>query len=155
MSDVLERGEWRVTEVVGADTVGAEGAGFAQSSEEKTKGRYCCCLQLPHGGCRWDEAKHFSEMHTERMRSSGPKLKLRKFWLETRKKKKSEHDIFTGTRAQRGGGISILGDIQNSTGRISEQHHLTLKLTRLWREAWTFRGLLWLNLLHDSVKNLE
>lgn len=63
--------------------------GFVLSSEEKTEGRYYCCLQLPRGGCRWDEAKHFSEMHTERMRSSRPKLKLRKFWSETRKKKKN------------------------------------------------------------------
>lgn len=102
--------------------------GFVLSSEEKTEGRYYCCLQLPRGGCRWDEAKHFSEMHTERMRSSRPKLKLRKFWSETRKKKKIEHEIFTGTGAQRGDGISNLGDIWTSSGWISEQPHLTSKL---------------------------
>lgn len=33
--------------------------------------------------------------------------------------------------------------------------HLTLKLTRLSREAWTFRGFLQLYSLSDSTKSLE
>ncbi|KAK4810883.1 hypothetical protein QYF61_013291 [Mycteria americana] len=83
--------------------------------EEKAQGASHQCIQIQvNGGCKDDRARLFSVVPSGRTRGNGHKVKHRRFHLNIRKHfftvEVTEH---WAQVAQRGCGVSLLGDIQN------------------------------------------
>ncbi|KAK4825975.1 hypothetical protein QYF61_003544, partial [Mycteria americana] len=73
---------------------------------------------IKHGGCKEDEARLFSVVPSDRTRANGHNLKYRRFPLNIRETLcYYEGDQALAQVAQRGCGVSTLGDIQKPSGR--------------------------------------